>query len=122
MSALTVRLFAVHPAFSLFDTITGGMPVELADGALCGADPELHTGPDAFTEESADERDAREQVAKEVCAECPVRSLCLARALDIRPTSGVWGGLTVVEIDDLVQLLADTFGAFGPTERRSEVA
>ncbi len=119
MSAPAVRLALVHPALNLLDTITDGMSVELVDGAVCGADPELHTGLGAFADEPTDEREAREQVAKEVCVtDCPVRGLCLARALSVRPGSGVWAGLTADEIGDLAHVL-DTFGVTG---RRSEVA
>ncbi len=118
MSAPAVRLSVVHPALNLLSTITDGTPVALADGALCGADPELHTGPDAFTDEPADEREAREQVAKEVCADCPGRALCLTRALSVRPESGVWAGLTAEEISGLAYVL-DTFGL---SERPAEVA
>ncbi|WP_037934557.1 WhiB family transcriptional regulator [Streptosporangium roseum] len=112
MSAPAVRLPVAYPALSLLMAITDGMPRRLAEGALCGADPELHTGPDAFTDESADERAAREQVAREVCAECPVRALCLARALEVRPDSGVWAGIPA---PDLLTML-------GWAEQRTEVA
>ncbi|GAA4593718.1 hypothetical protein GCM10023194_58700 [Planotetraspora phitsanulokensis] len=101
MSAPAVRLPDLHPALRLLDSVTDGISVQLAEGALCGADPELHTGPDAFTDEPADDRAAREQVAKEVCAECPVWALCLARSLRIRPESGVWAGFTAAEIGEL---------------------
>ncbi|AQZ71114.1 hypothetical protein BKM31_44495 [[Actinomadura] parvosata subsp. kistnae] len=77
------------------------MPRHLADEAACGFDPELHTGPDLFTTESAEERVARERVAREVCAECPVWASCLFYALDARPETGVWAGLTAEEIAGL---------------------
>lgn len=32
------------------------------------------------------------EVAKRVCADCPVKSLCLEYALDNRIDHGVWGG------------------------------
>ncbi|MFC7646585.1 WhiB family transcriptional regulator [Streptosporangium lutulentum] len=112
MSAPTIHLLTTHPALSLLAAITDGMPRRLAEGALCGLDPELHTGPDAFTDESADERAAREQVAREVCAECPVRALCLARALETRPSSGVWASI----------LAADLLALLSTTEQRTEVA
>ncbi|WP_371781712.1 WhiB family transcriptional regulator [Streptosporangium subroseum] len=112
MSAPTVRLLTTHPALSLLAAITDGMPSRLAEGALCGLDPELHTGPDVFTDEPADERAAREQVAREVCAECPVRALCLARALELRPDRGVWAGISAT----------DLLAVLGTTEQRTEVA
>lgn len=38
------------------------------------------------------ERDVREQKAKAICSECPVRRKCLDFALDAKQ-SGFWGGL-----------------------------
>lgn len=118
MNAPALRLVTVHPALRLFDLLTGDVPAELAEGALCGVDLELHTGPDTFTDEPADEQAAREQVAKEVCAECPAKVACLRRALRIRPETGVWAGFTAAELSDLAELL-DTFG---PTQDRAGVA
>jgi WhiB family redox-sensing transcriptional regulator len=37
---------------------------------------------------------AAQQQAKQVCMSCPVRSECLAHALDTRTEFGVWGGQT----------------------------
>lgn len=37
---------------------------------------------------------AAQQQAKQVCMACPVRSECLAHALDTRTEFGVWGGQT----------------------------
>ncbi|GAA1254998.1 hypothetical protein GCM10009677_00990 [Sphaerisporangium rubeum] len=118
MNAPALRLVTVHPALRLFDLLTGDMPAELAEGALCGFDPELHTGPDAFTGESADEQAAREQVAREVCGECPARVACLRRALRIRPETGVWAGFTAAELSDL----AERLDIFGSTQDRAGVA
>ncbi|MER6302438.1 WhiB family transcriptional regulator [Kitasatospora sp. NPDC001539] len=36
----------------------------------------------------------REQVAKSVCARCPVLAECREYALEVREPYGVWGGLT----------------------------
>ncbi|MEV8638630.1 WhiB family transcriptional regulator [Streptosporangium sp. NPDC051023] len=105
---MTTPLLSVpvaHPALVLVRRIIAGLSPLLAEGALCGTDPELHTGPDAFTAESAEEQAAREQVAREVCEECPVRALCLNRALRLRPGSGVWAGLTATEIGQMADLL-----------------
>ena len=35
--------------------------------------------------------------AKAICAGCPVREQCLEFALEIRPSDGVWGGMTPIE-------------------------
>lgn len=55
-----------------------------ANDALCraGAPDELFV------------RGAEQHKAKAVCAGCPVRTECLAEALDNRVEWGVWGGLT----------------------------
>ncbi|MFF3006731.1 WhiB family transcriptional regulator [Kitasatospora sp. NPDC057940] len=47
---------------------------------------------------------AREEAAKAVCADCPVRLECRRHALQTREPYGVWGGLTE---DDRQRLLAD---------------
>ncbi|MFD4741978.1 WhiB family transcriptional regulator [Streptomyces virginiae] len=51
--------------------------------------------------ERGEERTAREQEAKEVCALCPVRTECLSHALRVQEPYGVWGGLTEDERRDL---------------------
>ena len=66
---------------------------ELSAGAGCLFDPELHDGP-ADGGESADERAAREAVAVEVCEGCPLLAVCQRHVARVRPTSGVWAGLT----------------------------
>jgi WhiB family redox-sensing transcriptional regulator len=38
--------------------------------------------------------DEEAEVAKAVCAQCPVREACLAHALSVREKDGVWGGCT----------------------------
>ncbi|NRQ39501.1 WhiB family transcriptional regulator [Nonomuraea sp. NN258] len=63
----------------------------------CTYDPELHTGP-RLTIESTPERAAREAVAREVCATCPALLFCERYALQTRPTSGIWAGLTPAEL------------------------
>jgi WhiB family transcriptional regulator, redox-sensing transcriptional regulator len=44
--------------------------------------------------ESSDQRDEREDRAKQICAPCPVRLDCLEYALRVREHLGVWGGLS----------------------------
>ncbi|MFC4906616.1 WhiB family transcriptional regulator [Actinomadura gamaensis] len=73
----------------------------LAEGAACRWDPELHTGPDAFVPEPVAERQARMDVAREVCEGCPVWAECLDYALRVRPSYGVWAGLSVRELTAL---------------------
>jgi WhiB family transcriptional regulator, redox-sensing transcriptional regulator len=46
---------------------------------------------------------AAQQQAKVVCRACPVRSECLAHALDTRTEFGVWGGLTERERRQLLR-------------------
>lgn len=43
--------------------------------------------------ERKDEKLGREERAKAICAQCPVRQPCLEYALDIREPHGIWGGL-----------------------------
>jgi WhiB family redox-sensing transcriptional regulator len=47
------------------------------------------------------ETDAEVNVAKAVCARCPVRSICLDTAIRNRERHGVWGGMTAAERDRL---------------------
>ncbi len=47
--------------------------------------------------ERKDEREAREQRAKAICASCPVRIECLDYAIEIREPHGIWGGLNELE-------------------------
>lgn len=34
------------------------------------------------------------EMAKKLCAECPLQTMCLQYALDNREVHGIWGGLT----------------------------
>ena len=52
--------------------------------------------------ERKDEREAREQRAKAICATCPVRHPCLDYAIRIREPHGIWGGLNEVERKQLI--------------------
>ncbi len=47
--------------------------------------------------ERKDEKLAREQRAKAICATCSVRDPCLQYALKIREPHGIWGGLNEAE-------------------------
>ncbi|UBU13991.1 WhiB family transcriptional regulator [Nonomuraea gerenzanensis] len=100
---------------ALLASVTEGMPRQLAEEGACRFDPDLHAGPDAFIDEPADAKAAREQVAREVCAECPVWASCLFYALDARPEAGVWAGLT----PDELATLAGGQGASTPTPREA---
>jgi WhiB family redox-sensing transcriptional regulator len=80
------------------------LPGTLANSAECRFDPDLHTGPDAFEDEDQAEREAREDVAKQICDACPVRPACLDYAIRTLPEHGIWAGLTAHEINDLAAL------------------
>lgn len=47
-------------------------------------------------------RRRRQQLAKQVCAECPVAEQCLAYSLAFEEAFGTWGGLTE---DERIRLL-----------------
>jgi WhiB family redox-sensing transcriptional regulator len=70
------------------EAFTGWTPVrrpDWRDGALCaGRDTE------AFFPD--DDRPAI--IAKSICRRCPVRSDCLAHAIEHRERYGIWGGFT----------------------------
>ena len=75
-------------------------PVRLDDGwqvaAACrDADAAAFFAPNYFEKRS--EKDAREALAKAICAGCPVREVCLDYALRIREPHGVWGGRNEME-------------------------
>ena len=40
---------------------------------------------------------SREQRAKAICSECPVRTDCLDHALTVNERYGIWGGLNEIE-------------------------
>ena len=52
--------------------------------------------------ERKDEKEARENRAKAICATCPVRKPCLEYALGIREPHGIWGGLNEAERKQLL--------------------
>ena len=64
--------------------------------AACrGPHTEVFFPPSHF--ERKDDKEARESVAKAICAGCSVRRACLDYALRIREPHGIWGGLNEVE-------------------------
>jgi WhiB family redox-sensing transcriptional regulator len=64
--------------------------------AACrGDDSTFFFAPSHF--EKRAEKNAREAVAKSICARCPVRAPCLEVALRIGEAHGVWGGLNEME-------------------------
>jgi hypothetical protein len=92
-------MMAVHPCRMPVEDVRD----ECLNGAECLVDPELHEGP-AGGVEPGEVRAAREDVAREVCAACPVRDACLEYALRTGSESGVWAGLTADEIAVLAAL------------------
>ena len=82
---------------TLRDMVVAGDP-----GCMC--DPELVTGPTDMEPENEppEDRAARIEVAREVCASCPVRLARLAYTLRTRPAAGVWAGFTCAEVTALV--------------------
>ena len=64
--------------------------------AACrGDDSAYFFAPSYFERRS--EKNAREAVAKAICARCQVRRACLDYALRVREDHGVWGGLNEME-------------------------
>jgi WhiB family redox-sensing transcriptional regulator len=69
-------------------------PTDWFDDASCRA---------ADTSVFFPESEAAAETAKAICAACPVREECLEHALAIRPSDGVWGGLTPIERHRLIR-------------------
>jgi WhiB family redox-sensing transcriptional regulator len=69
-------------AGGLAELVTSPSDVALADLPCRLVDPELF-----FAESPADV-----ETAKALCVDCPIRTGCLAGALDRREPWGVWGG------------------------------
>ncbi|MFD3545149.1 WhiB family transcriptional regulator [Streptomyces sp. NPDC058655] len=65
-----------------------------AEAACRGVGPEVFFPPVGVR---GQEREAREEAAKALCAVCPVRARCLEHALRVAEPYGVWGGLTEKE-------------------------
>jgi WhiB family redox-sensing transcriptional regulator len=60
----------------------------VARAACIGEDPELF-----FPVGTGEPAVAQAEIAKRVCAGCPVRDICLEWALQTCQDAGVWGGL-----------------------------
>lgn len=68
----------------------------------------LRTDPEAFFPDGSGRRSAEQaQAAKLVCRDCAVREQCLAWALNMPESDGVWGGTTP---DERRALRADIAG------------
>ncbi|MFV0258496.1 MAG: WhiB family transcriptional regulator [Acidimicrobiales bacterium] len=61
--------------------------------AACRGQKSVMFFPPAQGERRRDKR-RREQFAKEICGDCPVRAECREYALSVREQYGIWGGLT----------------------------
>jgi hypothetical protein len=91
---------ATEPGALPVPTMAALKSAVLAADPACMLDPELFTGPTGIEadDEPDDERAARLDAARAICAECPVRLECLAYALRTRPTAAMWAGLTAEEV------------------------
>ena len=69
-------------------------------GACRGPQAAAFFPPSSF--ERKEEKEARENRAKSICATCPVREPCLDYALRIREPHGIWGGLNEGERKQLL--------------------
>jgi WhiB family redox-sensing transcriptional regulator len=77
--------------------------------AACrGEDAAAFFAPNYF--ERRAEKEAREAVAKQICARCPVQDPCLAYALRTREAHGVWGGRNEMERRALLRTRARAAG------------
>ena len=71
------------------------------DKAACrGPQSSVFFPPSHF--ERKDEKELRENRAKQICDECSVRQPCLEFALRIREPHGIWGGLNEIERKQLL--------------------
>jgi WhiB family transcriptional regulator, redox-sensing transcriptional regulator len=70
-------------------------------GACRGLDSATFFHPE---NERGPSRIRREQLAKQVCARCPVAEACLNWALRTREPYGVWGGKSTEERGELIKL------------------
>ncbi|MEV7600464.1 WhiB family transcriptional regulator [Kitasatospora sp. NPDC089797] len=94
---LAARLADYHPAP---DGALPGAACTGAEGDLFYPEPDED---DEITEEVAAAAWWAERRAKMICAGCPVRLMCLARALERHEKYGIFGGMTAAERDALHQ-------------------
>lgn len=66
------------------------------------ADPNIFFHPEG---ERGAKRRRRDEQAKALCADCPVRQQCREHALQVREPYGVWGGLTEDERTEILHPL-----------------
>lgn len=64
------------------------------EGACRTVSPETFFHPEG---ERGPRRRAREAAAKAICGSCPVVTQCLRHALSVREPYGIWGGLSELE-------------------------
>jgi WhiB family redox-sensing transcriptional regulator len=95
-------------------SVTGGPSADWRHSARCRDED-----PETLFVQGAQQRDARE-----VCTACPVRTECLAHALDNRIRFGVWGGMTERERRALLKRRPDviSWAALLESARRAAAA
>jgi WhiB family redox-sensing transcriptional regulator len=89
---------------SIQQTYDYALEVWQARAACRGPHASVFFPPPQF--ERKDEKLAREEQAKAICATCPVREPCLAYALRIREPHGIWGGMSEAERRPLIAPIA----------------
>jgi len=89
---------------SIQQTDSYALEVWQARAACRGPHASVFFPPPQF--ERKDEKLAREEQAKAICATCPVREPCLAYALRIREPHGIWGGMSEAERRPLIAPIA----------------
>jgi WhiB family redox-sensing transcriptional regulator len=89
---------------SIQQTDSYALEVWQARAACRGPHASVFFPPPQF--ERKDEKAAREEQAKAICATCPVREPCLAYALRIREPHGIWGGMSEAERRPLIAPMA----------------
>jgi WhiB family transcriptional regulator, redox-sensing transcriptional regulator len=84
------RMFPLETAFQSVDVEDWR-----ADAQCMGELATYFFAPGHF--ERKPEKDARENVARQLCGACPVRDTCLEYAIRIREPHGIWGGMNELE-------------------------